>query len=846
MAGKITVNEKRRVELSDFLGLDVATSPVSVSPRRASAAVNWEPVNGVNRKRRGIEQIYDALPARINGIFPFVRHDGTEELIVYAGTAFYSIRRADGALTEIPVKNTVGMLPSGGLEDRRCQGFYSDGCLYFVGCGIYLRYGYFDGAYEVRTVEPYVPVTTVGIGSIDSSDSARALLDYVNLLTPKRKNTLYGHSLATKWRLDGAIVNNSEVVVEADVLKEGSAVHVVYKNDGESKESLYDSTGKIVGTVFFSAGEISLLEKTVPPSSEPNITVSFTAAEGAFGGTGFGGMSRIYGCRFGCLFGVEGAEDRLFLSGNPQYPNTVFFSERRDFTYFPDQFTAVLGTDALAVTGFLPLSDSALAIFKEEDEREASVYYLRGKYRSFYSEDGELRKMLPVFSLSSSGAGESLVSPYATGVLGGDPLILSKNGVFAIELSSVFSTDVRLTRSRSFTITPRLLEEELSEAVATTDGDRFYLSVGGHCYLADKKYTYRNEATGQVEYDWWYWEDFYARVFAHVDGELWFGTETGAIYRIGESFLDRSFMTTKVGEVAIDYTEGGLAVKRGYSILLLEGRHMQILTEGVMARIIRGCLKVENRRIYVDEETLPLLSEGLAVYVGSPSSSALKEGRIYYITDVDRVAGCFSLGETVGGYPVDLSGIDTALRLFTEVSGRDIYTGRTSPLSGVVSVRLSPQGKDLVLENYFRPRAEGAAERVIPTDPICRFFIETSVEASWETPMLDLGAAFYKKDLLSVEVAARRAMGEVLSVGYRTEGGKSGTEVLLPDQISFSRTDFKSFSFSGERPSVVSIPVREKGFERISFVFSSHSDTPTEVYSVGGIYKINHMKKGEF
>ncbi len=842
-SGASSVKEKRRVEIRDFLGMDFTSSPTSVSPQRAVSGSNWEPVNGVNRKRRGVEQIYDMLGGRINGIFPYVRRDGTKELIVYAGTLFYSIHRETGEVREIPMKNTVGILPSG-CVDRRCQGFYSEGYLYFVGCGIFLRYGLFDGAYEIRTVDPYIPVTTVGIGCTESADSAREAKELVNLLTPVRKNTLYGHGSAARWRLDAPIATKTDVTVAVEIPKGTGTVYEVYRNDGENADSLYNADGSVVGAVFFSEGAISLLGNTAPVGNVPNITVTFTAGTGGFGGARHGGMTWIYGCRFGCLFGVGGAEDRLFLSGNPDTPNTVYFSERRDFTYFPDQFTAVLGTDALAVTGFLPLADSALAVFKEEDERESSVYYVKGEYRSFYGEDGSLKRTVPVFSLSASGAGESLVSPYAVGMLGGDALILSGKGVFAIELSEGFSTDVRLTRSRSYTVKERLAGEELSEAVAATDGDRFYLSVGGHCYLADKKYTYRNRTTGQIEYDWWYWENFNARVFAHVDGELWFGSEDGGIFRFSSQCKDTSFLTGAAGDVGLDYSQGGFSLNRILFLRAYQGQRIRLLTEGVMGRILRGCLRIEGRKIFVDEKSFPLLSEGLGVYVASLGSSALKEGQLYYVCDVDRAALSFSLAAAKGGSAVSLTGLDTSFSVYVELSGRDLYIGRKSLSNEVIFVRLHPEGQDVMTENYFRPSEAGGEVRIIPVDPICRFFTERSIKASWETPPMDLGEALSFKDLFSVTIAARVCEGDALTVGYRTEERSDETFLDLCEAFSFLQTDLTAISFSGDTQEALCIPMREKSFERIRFFFSSDTASPTEVYSVGGIYKINKPKKG--
>ncbi|MBE6588823.1 MAG: hypothetical protein E7643_01470 [Ruminococcaceae bacterium] len=840
----MSVKEKRRVELSDFSGMDFASSPIHASLKRATEGVNWEPRHGVNRKRRGWEQLVDALPARINGMFPYTRESGERELIVYAGTDFYRISLDTFEREPITTRNTVGVL-LGGIEDRRCQGFYSNGYLYFVGCGVFLRYGSFGGVYEVRTVDPYIPTTTVGIGCTDTADSARELRDLVNLLTPKRKNTLYGHASAATWLLDGAISQGTAVTVEADVASDTGVDHVVYENSGTDKTKLYNEKGTLSGSISFFEGKISLLNATAGVGDAPNVTVSFTAAEDLFGGVGYGGMSMIYGCGFGTLFGVGGAQDRLFLGGNPEYPNTVFFSERQDFSYFPDQFTAILGTDERAITGFLPLSDSTLAVFKEPHTRESSVYYMSGEYRSFYSEEGDLKKTIPVFSVCAAGAGESLVSPYAAVSLAGDPLILSKNGVFGIEYTDNVVSNARVTRARSHTVAPRLCAEEgLSEAVAVTQGDRLYLAVGDHCYVADRRYRYRDGESGDAEYEWWYWDHIPARVFSHVGEEIWFGTGAGEICRFYEGCIDRSFLTSAAGEFGFHYTIGALSYADSLLFFLQEGRRMTPLTAGIMGEIMKGCHSIAHNKIYAEEAVLARIYEGLPVYAAFFGGTQLSEGRIYYICEIDRTKGCFSLATSSGGRPIALGNTKTSLCLYTELSGRDIYIGKQDFLEKVVYVRLTKEGVDVPLANYFRPVEVGNANRIYPTTPIFRIHTDQNVTATWKTPFLDLGSDLYTKDLFSMIFSAKRLAGEKVVFGYETESHREEITMDLSGGLSLNLADLEGLSLERGYHKSLCLTAKAKGFHSIRFFFSSESAAPTEVYSIGAVYKINKLKKG--
>src|SRR5699024_3079208 len=84
-------------------------------------------------------------------------------------------------------------------------------------------------------------------------------------------------------------------------------------------------------TVDREAGQVTF--ETAPGKSpvtgEDNVEI--TAAR-----TVAGYADRINKCDVGALFGVGGAADRLFLSGNGEFPNYDWFSGQNDGTYWPD------------------------------------------------------------------------------------------------------------------------------------------------------------------------------------------------------------------------------------------------------------------------------------------------------------------------------------------------------------------------------------------------------------------------------------------------------------------------------------------------------------------------------
>ena len=70
-----------------------------------------------------------------------------------------------------------------------------------------------------------------------------------------------------------------------------------------------------------------------------------------------GYADRVNKCKFGTRFGVNGAFDRLFISGNPDFINFDWYSQQWDATYFSDTSYSTLGSSASAVVGYSIISN---------------------------------------------------------------------------------------------------------------------------------------------------------------------------------------------------------------------------------------------------------------------------------------------------------------------------------------------------------------------------------------------------------------------------------------------------------------------------------------------------------
>lgn len=840
MSGQSTsLRPRRRVKLSGFGGLDVTTPPACVGAAHATDGKNFLSVGGVLRKRRGWRQAFPKLPERPNGVF-VVPHGEEHTLLVYAGTTFYLL--VGGVWEKVKVRNTVGGLTET-LTDRRILGFAGGEYLYLVGAGIYLRYGCFNGAWEIRTVDPYVPTTTVGISPVGSGDSLRVTKEGVNLLTPIRKNTLFGGKSGSTWVLDGAISTSVALEARATVLRDGALTEVVFTNrPAEGGTKLYAPDGVAAGNVEFDEGRISLAQDTTPAGDSPNITVTFAGAGGFFGEMSEAGRWLLHSARFGCLFGVGGATDRLFLAGARGKENVLFFSAAGDFSYFPDQNTVTLGTDAGAVTAMLRLADGRLAVFKEEGRgTEPTVYDLTGAYRYTYDEDGNLLRSLPVFSIGTGALGECAISQWTVAELGGEGVLLSRHGVFSVEQIKDVATDVRRLSERGYGIRDALAACDLTDAVMWTFGGSLYLSLGEAAFVTDAR-TLHTDAAGGRSYAWWRLEHFPARVFFEWEGEMYFGSGDGRLCAVeSEGFRDVIYDETSEGELGFDFLRGRMVYSHTLEDRIRAGARLTIHSERVFARLLEGAMKVEGTRIYTFSYQSTTLREWEEVYADFvEEGAALSRGVPYYIVDPDPSVGCFSLSATPGGEPILLTGVDEDIMLYLSLTERPLCIRDVRPTAHSFALAFSDESEILSLVNYFLPDPEsGEEESVVPLDPVGRIEDATEVEAVWVTPPLDFGEGTREKTLLSLSVMGRGCF----FVGAESATHRGETQIHLGDGCSIAEADAAHVSLTsgvGEA-ATVRAPIGRFGTVCLSV---RSLEGACEILALDAVARIKNEKKG--
>lgn len=242
-------------------------------------------------------------------------------------------------------------------------------------------------------------------------------------------------------------------------------------------------------------------------------------------------QDRINKAKISTKFGYGGNMDRLFVSGYDEMPEYEFWSEIDNPLYFPDLNYAACGDGDTRIMGWNRVGNNQLAIHKESNGQDPTVYIQRAELNEDYSVN---------FPVTEGATGVGVISERSFAVLNGEPLALSEYGVFETRLVEDIPTDIKYAAPRSFYINPELRALDLSGAEAISFDNKYFLAVGGKVYIADgnQKYMIGGNEGYDFSYEWYPWDNIPIRVWWAYRGELYFGTNDGRICKFNDGFYD--------------------------------------------------------------------------------------------------------------------------------------------------------------------------------------------------------------------------------------------------------------------------------------------------------------------
>ena len=456
MAGTVTR------QYSGFLGIDLRGEDIDL--RRSPDSMNmwrrYTETTGI-RTRPGMK-LHTMFPESVNSIFFF---DG--KLLAHCGENLYAVE--DGQY------EAVGE----GLVNTKSQGFVYGNRLYLLDGLHYLQY---DGA-NLTEVEGFVPRTSIG----RKPEGGGTMLEEVNLLSDYRINTFLGDEKSLEYYLDTEDI-------DADYRP------VVTVNGAEVTDF----------TVDWAKGMVKLKNAPGKPltDGQDNVTIQYKRHVA-------GNAEQILGCTMVQIF-----DNRVFVSGNPDYPNTVWHCSLDDPTYFGDLDYYNEGLDPAKVTGMVA-GNNALWVFREPSDANTTVYYHTPTLDTDYG------KIYP-----------SCHSSVTTGCVGkainfnDDIVFFSERGMEGI--SGDITTEQVLAHRSSLVDSGLTAEKGYREMILVEWSGYLLVIVGDMVYLADSRSAFNNE--DHVEYEWFRWKMEKEITCAKVqDGVLYLGTEEG-VYTLTDEY----------------------------------------------------------------------------------------------------------------------------------------------------------------------------------------------------------------------------------------------------------------------------------------------------------------------
>ena len=321
--------------------------------------------------------------------------------------------------------------------------------------------------------------------------------------------------------VDGVSVNGASYAFELRELKDGSKAVLL------SFKSLSDATGAKI--------KISARMK----SEKYRFDASSDDSDG------LSGYEAICGCRIAEIF-----DGRIFFAGNPDLPNTVFYTEASAdsedgslyvgrYNYFND------GVGSYNVIGMLSVRDM-LAVFKEGDDGSGSIFYHK---KENTESDGASR----IYPTAYVHSGICAKGPSASFL--DDPVFITREGLYSLEQENI--NYQRSVVCKSHNVNFKLLKEDLTQASLCTWQGYLVIGINGTVYLADSRATFTHP-TGAREYEWFllkgigtYQFDERVYIYSHDDSPI----AIANVKKAGEKAYSKGVYSEEVDGALYYYVE---------------------------------------------------------------------------------------------------------------------------------------------------------------------------------------------------------------------------------------------------------------------------------------------------
>jgi hypothetical protein len=362
-------------------------------------------------------------------------------------------------------------------------------------------------AYSLNSYEPTIYTNMKPSGSGD-------LLEARNYLGPVVKNAYQTTATDTVYHFIDKSIDNFLVTAVYNNLSGTTLTFTFAASVTSSVQGGITATlDRTAGTITFSS---ALVDAATAEDKVPNLTVKYAK-------TVYPEPNPIAKCSLSAWFGGshQGATsgDCIFVSGNPDEPNAVYWSAVGDPTYWPDDNVDYVGAPADPITAFGKAFGALITLKKNST-------YMKG-----FTWDGT-KQYFPIYEIH---IGIGCDMPDSVQLIANHLVWAnSTGGIYTVVSTSTTSSTSNVYSEKnvqplSQNINRLLLSEskaDLQSAVSVDDGYYYHLFVGMHDYCWDYTTTpfinYSDTVKLQNRLAWYEWSIPHAITAAFIyDGKIW-------------------------------------------------------------------------------------------------------------------------------------------------------------------------------------------------------------------------------------------------------------------------------------------------------------------------------------
>ena len=538
---------------TNFSGVDFSNRGDEValnhSPNALNMWKNYRSSNGKCVETRPDLDLLDSYPDEIYGM-QFYTIDGTTYRMVHSGTNLY---KDDEIIYSDMAEHKSNFFIFYDATTRNSK-------LYIMDTENFLVY---DGT-TIKDIEEVAYIPEVMISMQPSGGGVK--YQDINCLTPLRKNSFCADGTSTQYHLNAMTSFDDE------------SATVISTIDSDYTPKIWiNGTQLTTGfTVNYNTAVVTFNTAPAAPltAGQDNVVIQFKK-------TVTGLRDRIVKCPL-----VEIFDDRIFVSGNADYPNVLFHCELFDPSYFASTVYYPEGSTDSKVTA-LVAGNNAIWVLKEPSQSNTTIFYHNPVIATVEGDTKNIKTYPSTHSSISTGC-------KAKGINFNDSIVFfSDKGMESIT-GDVTTEQVLIHRS-SLVDTRLLNEEKYKDMQLVEWAGYLFVIMGNKAYLADGNTL--TQVNNHYEYEWFYFEFDKDISGAYVNDEILYLMSGNSIYTFTKTDTDiESYWTTVEDEFKYPQFQKTMN-KKGF-VIDMEGEELSVYvrTDEKDFQLIK---KYKNKKEYI-------------------------------------------------------------------------------------------------------------------------------------------------------------------------------------------------------------------------------------------------------